>query len=441
MVKRCLCYWFGALLMVGLMGCTWFPIDQGDALGTVVSQGVGVIGAQAWHAAGYNGVGVKVAIWDFGFRDYKKLVGVELPPWERLTAKGFNLPVAGLANDDPEEAKHGTAVAEIVYDIAPEAEFYLVAADTEEDMIDALEWLIDQGVDVIVASISVDAWCLDLGRSFFEPTFEKLRENGVLLVVASGNDALSHWQGQFQDLNADGRHDFTATDDSISFEAYEGEYLDLVLRWEDPCQPSTNDYVLILYDDDGYVVAESDYDNALDGPVEELFDEIPYDGTYHLVIEKAPTALAVQLDLVWANGPQLEHAVAAGSVSYFEAAISPSVLTVGSVYWQSLQLEETSSQGPTKDGRIKPDLVAPTCVETVSYSGDPTSDDPEWCGFAGTSAAAPHVAGAAVLVKQAYPNYTPDQLQQFLEGNADDLGAVGKDNVYGAGLVRLPPPP
>jgi len=46
-----------------------------------------------------------------------------------------------------------------------------------------------------------------------------------------------------------------------------------------------------------------------------------------------------------------------------------------------------------------------------------------------------------VLVKQAYPSYTPDQLQQFLEDNADDLGAVGKDNVYGAGLVKLPPPP
>jgi len=80
-------------------------------------------------------------------------------------------------------------------------------------------------------------------------------------------------------------------------------------------------------------------------------------------------------------------------------------------------------------------------VETVSYSGDPTSDDPELCGFAGTSAAAPHVAGAVVLVKQAYPSYTPDQLQQFLEGNADDLGAAGKDNVYGAGVVRLPSPP
>jgi len=279
-----------------------------------------VIGAQAWHAAGYNGAGVKIAIWDFGFRDYKQLVGLELPPSERLTAKGFGLPVGGLASDDPEDAKHGTAVAEIVYDIAPDAEFYLIAADMEDDMIDALEWLIDQGVDVIVASITADAWCLDIGQSFFEPTFAKLRERGILLVVASGNDGLSHWQGPFQDPNGDRRHDFTATDDTITFEAYEGEYLDIVLRWENPCRPSTNDYALILYDDDGYVVAESDYDNALDGPVEELFDEIPHDGVYHLVIEKAPSAQSVDLDLVWANDPEIEHAVASGQRQLLRAS-------------------------------------------------------------------------------------------------------------------------
>jgi len=37
-----------------------------------------------------------------------------------------------------------------------------------------------------------------------------------------------------------------------------------------------------------------------------------------------------------------------------------------------------------------------------------------------------------VLVRQAYPNPTPDQLQQFLEDNANDLGAADKDNAYGA---------
>ncbi|MFO7971377.1 MAG: DUF4214 domain-containing protein, partial [Desulfobacterales bacterium] len=56
----------------------------------------------------------------------------------------------------------------------------------------------------------------------------------------------------------------------------------------------------------------------------------------------------------------------------------------------------------------------------------------------GTSAAAPHVAGASALVKQKYPLYSPKQIRSYLASNALDLGAQGKDNVYGSGLVQLP---
>ena len=58
-------------------------------------------------------------------------------------------------------------------------------------------------------------------------------------------------------------------------------------------------------------------------------------------------------------------------------------------------------------------------------------------GFNGTSAAAPHVAGAAALVKSADMTYTAGQVQAFLEGRALDLGTAGKDNQYGAGKLAL----
>ena len=58
-------------------------------------------------------------------------------------------------------------------------------------------------------------------------------------------------------------------------------------------------------------------------------------------------------------------------------------------------------------------------------------------GFNGASAAAPHVAGAAALVKSANPAFTPDQIQTFLEGRPVDLGTAGKDNQYGAGKLAL----
>jgi len=437
--------WSASAVVVGLgllcAACLLVPDAPGVAQGSIVSQGVAAIGADAWHDAGYDGIGVKVAIWDFGFHGYQALLGTELPPAARLTARGFGLPIEGLPDELPEDAAHGTAVAEIVYDIAPGATFYLVATDTDADAIDALEWLIVQGVDVIVASISVDGFCLDAGSSVYEPTFERLRNQGVLLIAASGNDGLSHWQGAFVDTDGDGIHEFAPGDESISIELYEGEFVDMVLQWDNPCQPSPNDYELRMVDDSGRTVLLSEYDNSLDGPYEELYDEVPRDGTYHFQIEKYAGSSSVFFDLVWVNGPDFEHATRAGSVGYFEPAVSPNVMTVGAVNWKTFKLESTSSGGPTKDGRIKPDIVAPTCVVTDSYGGR-TSEYVEYeCGFEGTSAAAPHAGGAAVLAMQAFPKLSPTAIQAYLEDHAVDMGVPGKDNVYGSGRLLLPPPP
>jgi hypothetical protein len=51
------------------------------------------------------------------------------------------------------------------------------------------------------------------------------------------------------------------------------------------------------------------------------------------------------------------------------------------------------------------------------------------------------VASACALVKQIYPDWSPSQIEDYLESNAIDLGTSGKDNTYGSGLVVLPTPP
>ena len=61
-------------------------------------------------------------------------------------------------------------------------------------------------------------------------------------------------------------------------------------------------------------------------------------------------------------------------------------------------------------------------------------------GFAGTSAAAPEVAGAAALVKQAYPSFTPDQVQQYLAKAARDSGTPGAQR-HRRRRAPLPTPP
>jgi hypothetical protein len=61
-------------------------------------------------------------------------------------------------------------------------------------------------------------------------------------------------------------------------------------------------------------------------------------------------------------------------------------------------------------------------------------------GFYGTSASAPHVAGAAALVWSAHPDWSVEMVRHFLEDNAIDRGGIGKDDVYGYGQLYLPPP-
>lgn len=107
-------------------------------------------------------------------------------------------------------------------------------------------------------------------------------------------------------------------------------------------------------------------------------------------------------------------------------------ISVGAVAWSSPSvIEDFSSRGPTADGRVKPDLVAPDRVSTVSYGAG---------NFPGTSASCPHVAGACALVRQQNPSWTPAQVKSYLQSNAVDLGTAGKDSTYGSGRILLPAP-
>ena len=82
------------------------------------------------------------------------------------------------------------------------------------------------------------------------------------------------------------------------------------------------------------------------------------------------------------------------------------------------------------------DLAAPTQVFTTTYGGD------YWRNWSGTSAATPHVAGAAALVMGARPGLRPGQVRQLLIQNADDLsgeqngGREGWDQFTGYGRVN-----
>jgi subtilisin family serine protease len=69
----------------------------------------------------------------------------------------------------------------------------------------------------------------------------------------------------------------------------------------------------------------------------------------------------------------------------------------------------------------------------VSYVEKPASGYEAWDG---TSMATPHVSGVAALIWSAYPTKTATQVRAALQNTARDLGAAGRDNAYGYGLVQ-----
>ena len=131
-----------------------------------------------------------------------------------------------------------------------------------------------------------------------------------------------------------------------------------------------------------------------------------------------------------------------GSASY--PGDSVKAITVGSVN-DDHNREIYSSRGPTGDGRLKPDLMAPggAIMSASAGSGD------GYVSYSGTSMATPHVAGVAALMIQANPDVSPtsntDYVKQILRETSDhkvpldiDCGEIyTPNNCYGWGTVEL----
>ncbi len=390
------------------------------------SEAVTQTGALAWHKAGYTGKGIKIGVIDLGFQGYKDLLGKTLPPADKVIAKSF---VSGQTVDQSDEV-HGTACAEIIHAMAPDAQLYLAYYNGNlTGLGQAAEWLIEQKVNIISHSASGLLGPMD-GTGPQAQLVDQVTAQGILWVNASGNSATEHYRFTFNDKKGNGRHTFPDGSQALLYNP-PSEDARIILNWNDWAGNATEDYDLYLYDENGKVVASSEdtqQGQPKDIPAEAIRINRPTRKTYYIVIIAKNITQPAVFDLYAHNGRLGYHSA---EHSLGTPADARGALSVGAISWRDHKLETFSSRGPTNDGRLKPELVAPDRVTTRAYRGEI---------FPGTSASTPHVAGAAALVMSRFPQMKTAQVRAFLESSAVDMGPAGPDTAYGYGRLQLPPP-
>jgi hypothetical protein len=407
------------------------------AAGNQTTDGVAESNASVFHAAGYDGAGVRVAVIDSEFAGYAGLLGTDLP----ATVNTYDWTGTGMGGDP-----HGTACAEVVFDMAPGVTMDLHKVNTPVEFGNAVDRAIAQGTHIISASVLFPLDGPGDGTGFLADIVAYARSNGIFYAGASGNYAERSWSGIFTDNDSDDLHEWTTGQninyfgpgDGLAYIIQPGYPIKVFLQWDDWVAVD-QDYDMELYYWDGdsweWVATASDVQNG--GPGQQPFEYIiipaPFEGVYGVIVVKSNASRDVCFRVI---APDLELDERVPARSFLFPADSPDVITVGAVdVTDPFPLEAYSSRGPTfgpggscSGGSVKPDVVGYAKVSTVSYGPG---------AFAGTSAATPHVAGAAALLKDAYSSSNAEQLQQLVEGFAVDLGVPGKDNLYGAGRLYL----
>jgi hypothetical protein len=393
----------------------------------VTSQGVAVTQANRLleSSAAYrpSAEPIRVGVLDGGFEGYQQLLGGELPA--SVTARSFSAQGIGAGSS------HGTACAEIVHDMAPEAQLYLANFDGITSHGAAVDWLIGQGVDVISYSIGWFNMGPGDGRGPVNDHVRRATSAGIQWVGAAGNEGDMHWEGTFSDPDGDGWHNYTATDLGNSISLRAGDTLIVWLNWDDWFL-SNQDYDLYIADSatNRIVAASENFQAGSQPPTEAIGIRTLVDRTYFVAIHRYDASRNVKLEAFFEveGAGSMQYVVPAGSLTI--PADTDDAIAVGATYWGSDVAEPFSSRGPTTDGRVKPDLTAPDGVDTASYLAQGRS-------FYGTSASTPHVAGAIAALKSRFGMFTLDQVVEILYGRAIDRGPAGKDTQYGEGRLDL----
>jgi subtilisin family serine protease len=429
------------------------PQDATTNAGSVTSKGdVAHNVAVARNFFGVSGTGVKIGVLSDGVTNLAA-----------SQASGDLGPVTVLPGQAG-SGDEGTAMLEIVHDMAPGAKlFFATAFNSIESFADNIRALRAAGCDIIVDDIIYFAES-PFHDDIVTTAVNEVIADGALYFSSAGNEGNFNdgtsgtWEGDFKNSRTtlsflpDGTlHDFGSGVIS-NFVEFGG--LVTTLHWSDPQGASSNDYDFFIMNNTLTTVldASTEIQDGDDDPFEITFGA---PGGSRILIFKPDSAERRAMNLcnflgelgLATSGVIRGHAAADGAfaVAAVDVALAGSGAFPGG---PTNPVELFSSDGnrrvfyksdgsPITPGKLlfsnnggevrkKPDLTAADGVAT-SVPGFGT--------FFGTSAAAPHAAGIAALLKSAKPRLAPNRIRRALTRTAIDIEAAGVDRDSGAGIV------
>ncbi len=420
--------------------------------------------ADEWAAAGYNGSGVNLAVFDFGFTGYASLqASGDLPSGANLVLKDYS---ADYTFGDT-GYEHGAACAEIAYDMAPSAKVYLYAWGTDAEFGNAVADYETNVSGKKVATMSigwVNAGPYDGTGPIDDIVNTAANTYGIFWANSAGNARKEHYSWtstQYSTGNSvafgTGNIEGIGPTSGSVWNIPAGNTITVFLEWNDwnTARTANNSHVdydlyLLKWTGSTWSQVASSVGNQCSGttpPTEEIsFTTTATTNPYYgVVVQRYTTGCTNNfghwMELFTFNG---FYTAGTGSVNSFWYVNECNSLTIpadatgavatGATFWgddsnssNDYGLETFSSFGPrnasggTNPGTTvnKPDVVAPEGVSTETYGASNSVNYANGGdGFWGTSGAAPHVAGAAADVWTLYPSYTLAQVRNYLQGEA-----------------------
>lgn len=423
--------------------------------------------------AGVNGTGIRIGVLSDGVNTLaaRQATG-DLPATVTV------LPGQAGSGDE------GTAMLELIHDLAPGAQLYFATAFiSSTSFAQNIRDLRTAGCDIIVDDVSY----------FYETPFQNGQAgtvvsptNGGVVVQAVNDVTVGSQAGALyfsSAANSGNKNDNTAG-------AWEGDFVDgggtsapiptgnnvhnfgggitqnaltvagrIILKWSDPLGASGNDYDLYILNSTGTTVNASST-NIQSGTQDPLEDAGNRAVGERVVIVKKAAAASRFLHLntnrgvlsVSTNGTVYGHNAGLNTISVAATPSGPATFDgvrfgpFPNAHTTANVVEQFSSDGPRRiffnadSSAITPGNVSSTGGQLLQKPDLTAADGsstttPGFIPFFGTSAAAPHAAAIAALLKQGSPASTPTQIYNALTSSALDIETAGVDRDSGAGII------